>query len=701
MIKEILTNSPIWPTWTLWTLAIVFVFTLFICIPRLRRFLDYLSDHLLGVTLIVWCIGMGLYTIGAYEKDLGFWTNVPRAIISSIKMFLTGNDLSRMHDELQADNVYMVIFSLTHFAAALISVLFVIKLIGFKIKASVDLFISTFFSSFTNKPVNIFWGVNEASFLLAEDICRHEKNSKIVFVNTEDIYDDPSAQKIGLKSLLDVMSFSRSEISRIEDMNALAVNCHYDLSGIQKGTKDVFGSIRLKSIRKFIRNSYRTRIFLLSDDESGNINSALNLLEDETLKRHKDATIYIQAFSNRLNEIYNHYPQYAQDDNNIKLQTIDTSFLSIALLKMKPEHHPVNIMDIDTDLCTVSSCFNSLIIGFSETGLEAFRFLYEYGSFIKYDGSKAEFHCHAIDKDMSRIEGRVRDMMPAISETELQMHDFGIESNGYWELLQEVASKLNYVIIAIGNDDDAMLAAMDIFRKVAQARRNNLKSFRIYVRCYDWHNHRRMRDLADKLNEANINTGGQIIIFGGINELFTYNMIIRNKVMQSAMQFNKAYEKTDDTAEKAWKDSFGEGAAIRKLHMNPSCSRMQVIDDINRCISQNMANCFHKDTKLTLLGIKESGDLSDIKEIIGSRKTGTVTYTKADTAMQQRLMNLARCEHLRWESSHKLLGYTYASTKDMICKKHDCLIPWEELDEKAKSYDCDVVDTSIRMTMEP
>ena len=700
MIKEILTDSPIWPTWALWTLAIIFVFTLFICIPRLRRFLDYLSDHLLGVTLIVWCIGMGLYTIGAYEEGLGFWTNVPRAIISSTKMFLTGNDLSRMHEELQADNFYMIVFSLTHFAAALISILFVIKLIGFRIKASVDLFISSFISSFTNKPVNIFWGVNEASFLLAEDICRQEKNGKIVFVNTEDIYDDPSAQKIGLQSLLDVMSFSRSEISRIEGMNALAVNCHYDLSGIQKGTKDVFGSIRLKSIRKFIRNSYRTRIFLLSDDESVNINSALNLLGDETLKRHKDATIYIHAFSNRLNEIYNHYPQYAQEGNNTRLQTIDTSFLSIALLKMNPEHHPVNLMDIDTCTCTVSSSFNSLIIGFSETGLEAFRFLYEYGSFVKQDGSKTEFHCHAIDKDMAGIEGTIRNMMPAISEDELKMHELGIESKGYWKLLEDLAGNLNYVIIAIGNDDEAILTAMDIFRKVAQARHNDLKSFRIYVRCYDWHNHRKMLDLADKLNKANINTGGEIIIFGGINELFTYNMIVRNKVMQSAMQFNKSYEKTDDTAEKAWKDSFGEGAVTRKLNQNPSCTRMQVIDDINRCISQNMANCFHKDTKLKLLGIRDYEECIGMMEIIESRKSGTVTYTEADAAMQQRLLNLARCEHLRWESSHKLLGYTHASTKDMICKKHDCLIPWEELSEEAKSYDCDVVDTSIRMTID-
>lgn len=700
MIRDILTNSEIWPTWAIWTLAIVFIFILFICIPKLRRFLDYLSDHLLGITLIVWCAGIAIYTIGAYEENLGFWTNVPRAIISSSKMFLTGHDLSRMQKELQADNVYMTMFSLIHFAAALISVLFVIKLIGFRIKSSVDLFISSLISPFTNKSLNIFWGVNESSFLLAEDICRHEKNSKIVFVNTEDIHEDLAAQKIGLSSILDVMSFSRSEISRIESIKALAVNCHYNLAGVPAGFHDIFGHLRLRSVGKFIRNSYRTRIFLLSDDECENINAALNLLNDETLRTHNDATIYIHAFSNRLSDIYNHYPQYTKGENDIKLQTIDSSFLSIALLKMNPEYHPANLMDIDTATCTVKSDFNSLIVGFSETGQEAFRFLYEYGSFVNADGGKAKFQCHAIDKDMNQIEGTIRNSMPLIVDTELKLHNMDIESNEYWNLLTTIIKDLNYVIITISNDNEAILTAMDIFKKAAQERKNDLKSFRIYVRCYDWHNHRRMLDLAEKLNLANSNTGGRIVIFGDINELFRYNMIIRNKVIQSAMEFNKAYAKSDATAEKAWKDSFGEGAIKEKLRLHPDCSRMQVIDDINRSINQNIANCFHKDTKMKLLGVISQAGHEGIADIIDSREAGKTIYAKADAITQQRLTNLAKCEHLRWESSHKLLGYSYGPKKDMISKEHDCLIDWDQLDDLARSYDYDVVDTSFRLTIE-
>ena len=69
----------------------------------------------------------------------------------------------------------------------------------------------------------------------------------------------------------------------------------------------------------------------------------------------------------------------------------------------------------------------------------------------------------------------------------------------------------------------------------------------------------------------------------------------------------------------------------------------------------------------------------------------------ADSSTQELLLNVARCEHLRWVASHKLLGYTYAPEKCMISKYHNYLCPWEDLDELTQSYDCNVVDTGMGM----
>lgn len=699
MKDYILSNIDILSSWVIWMAILISLFTLLICIPRFRKLLDLLTDHLLGISILVWMTGVVLYCLGEYSDELSFWSIAPRSIIYSFKMFLTGSELSRVHESLRQDNTYMILFSLTHFLAALISILFVMKMVGFRIKTTIDLQLKTFFSPLTNKTLNIFWGINEASFTLAEDIYAKEKDGTIIFINDNDIYDDPSSQKLGLKSLLDVMSLSKSEISRIEGMKALASNCHTDLSCIPDDIKDIFKYLKLKNIRKIIKHSYKVRIFLLSDDEMSNINSALNLLKDISLSEHEDTTIYIHTFINRLNDIYNHYPLYSSNETDIKLQIIDTSYISVSLLKMEPEHHPVNLTDIDMETATVRSPMETLIIGFGETGQEAFRFLYEFGSFVGQDGNKVPFRCTAIDRKMQTIAGSVINSMPAITEDELILSNVSLESFEYWALMKEIILKLNYVVITINDDDTSMVTAMELYKYALKERNGRLKNFRIYVRCYKWQNFRRMKDLANKMNKANAGSDGQIIIFGNITELYSYDIIIRNRIMQEAMRFNKAYEKSEDTPEKVWKDIFGEKSINEKLDKYPAYTRMQLIDDINRRISQNISNSFHRHTKAAILRVclRHVSTKEALKEITASRKSGSTIYTKADKSIQACLTNLAICEHIRWESSHKLLGYTYASEKNLVSKHHDCLLPWKDLDETTRAYDCDVVDTGIEM----
>ena len=61
---------------------------------------------------------------------------------------------------------------------------------------------------------------------------------------------------------------------------------------------------------------------------------------------------------------------------------------------------------------------------------------------------------------------------------------------------------------------------------------------------------------------------------------------------------------------------------------------------------------------------------------------------------------MAIVEHERWVASHKLLGYTYSPENNFVKKQHKCLCKWECLDETTKSYDCNVVDTTIKMAYE-
>lgn len=79
-----------------------------------------------------------------------------------------------------------------------------------------------------------------------------------------------------------------------------------------------------------------------------------------------------------------------------------------------------------------------------------------------------------------------------------------------------------------------------------------------------------------------------------------------------------------------------------------------------------------------------------------SREEGTTKY-KCSKEDAQLLQNIAMVEHERWIASHKLMGYTYNPVNDCVQKHHKCICHWDDLDEVTQSYDCNVVDTTIKM----
>ena len=88
--------------------------------------------------------------------------------------------------------------------------------------------------------------------------------------------------------------------------------------------------------------------------------------------------------------------------------------------------------------------------------------------------------------------------------------------------------------------------------------------------------------------------------------------------------------------------------------------------------------------------------LQHYHNIIQTRVNESCRY---DATVEEKLLllNIARVEHERWIASMKLMGYQYGETKDLVKKYHPDICPWDTLDEMVKSYDCGVVDTSIKM----
>lgn len=63
------------------------------------------------------------------------------------------------------------------------------------------------------------------------------------------------------------------------------------------------------------------------------------------------------------------------------------------------------------------------------------------------------------------------------------------------------------------------------------------------------------------------------------------------------------------------------------------------------------------------------------------------------------IYNLCIFEHLRWNASHELLGFT-TGEKNFRAKTHNCLKDWCDLDAYTPLYDYLVVETSLCIYIE-
>ena len=131
----------------------------FLSNKKTSRLLESISNNLLVVSSVIWLLGVVVYIVGFYRDGLNWLSVIPRAIISSFKMFVVTNELARVPKELQENAIYMSAFSIVHFIAAFITFLFIFKMVGYKIKSSLKMLIHKW-SYEKSKVVHLFWGVN-------------------------------------------------------------------------------------------------------------------------------------------------------------------------------------------------------------------------------------------------------------------------------------------------------------------------------------------------------------------------------------------------------------------------------------------------------------------------------------------------------------------------------------------------------------
>jgi hypothetical protein len=666
---------------------------------RFKKCFEWMSRHLLGTALVLWLMGVLVYIVGFYHNQLNGLAIVPRAVISSFKMFAVSNDLARVHEVLRKDALYMSAFSLVHFAAAYITFLFVFKMVGYKIKSSLKILIYKWFKA-KGRNAHVFWGVNEASLLLAENIRLNNKQDTIVFIDVDEQGGDSSPKKTTLLQITDTMTIRNQDLEKLVEIDALVDHCFNGPAALMEND-DIFGSLQLRNIGTIVQKSVRTCFYFFSDDEEQNVKAAVHIQQDRLLKAlEKKPLIYVHARKSANNEVVDHYLQYDDHASWMEIKVVDSAILSFD--KLKQDQYtwflPVNSVVFDSNTGTVSSPFAAMVVGFGGTGLEAFKFLYEYSAFVDKDGKKTPFKCYAIDRKMDKMAGLIRSKMLAITKEELDLIQAEVDSEKFWNQIHAIIDEVNYVVITLNDDASGLSLAVNLFKYAIIHRHPQLPKLKILLRCYGKDAEERMDEVVNNLNRSIETDRVEIRIFGKAKELFSYEMILSETILKEAKEFNLVYEGSDFSADEQWKRNFGE-EEMKRLMETKSMSRYHAIYDINRRIRQNVSNVQHRNTKLILMGLDGKDAVSRLEcyaEWIAARNEGSVAYPCSD-AEKILLHNLARVEHERWIASHKLMGYIYNKVNDCVQKHHCCLCPWEALDEVTQSYDCNVVDTTLRL----
>ena len=740
----------------------------------------------LGFSL-VWFAGFCIYCVGMYivpeDVSLDFWRLVqvmPMAIIHAFEMFLLESEASAIHATFHENWYFMMLFSYVHLLAALVSLAFVLKHFGYNMVASARLKFAA--SCFAKNPdiLYIFWGMNEANYLLADSVNKKHQNEttnyKILFVKTSD-EDDNQNNRTGLNRLFNFFSVKNKELDKLKSLECLSAHSFRMLSKCKlteeekhRGTKILDEKLGLKSIVKLIKKTTgNIYVFMLSEEESTNLRASSNLCCDSDIKsfisKNKKFHIYCHARRDSVNSV----AEDSLSGNNIEVHIVDSSRFSINELKSDINNHPIKFVDLDTEdnYGTVKSDFKSLIVGFGETGRDAARFLYEFSAFTSSKSSKEDdvpkgnnenisvipsgFACYVTDTKMNQIKGRFLSSAPALADKNsgFDFYNYDVNSEDFLILLCNISSKLNYVVVALGNDEQSITTAIRIFNYV-RSHRKNLDKFKIFVKCKETSPESFVQNIENHFNEVNANKEGcenakkHIQIFGTYKSIYTYSQIIENDFEKEGVEYNHKYCEVSgkNGIKDVWDSRHNELLKSHKLD-NYSELRRKEFQDVQNAyhaltkiyIMQEICKANPNETRLTfkcLSGDSDCVPLFKRKMINKNELSGIISASNAGVSDVEQLMfrNIARMEHLRWNASHRILGYNnYSAIKDEEIievigedvhkcnerfKIHNCLIDWRELDAESleavneeenyypdyKLYDFITISTSLKLRSE-
>ena len=691
---------------------------------KLSRFIEF---HVKWIAISVFLSGIILYFIGFWDggSSGNIITLLLRATLSSLEMFVSQSDLIEVRHSMHENGLYMFCFAITHFLAVFISAIFVIPFIAYVLHSRRML------RSTHKSKLYVFWGQNDNSFLLAEDIVKTQTDHdyKIVFVELPNEVGGGSL--LHLTHLFSGSLVKNNKMNKVRRLDALLIRSDDILLSRGEGftLQHILKETGLGFLYKAIlrENFTDVNFFFLSDECTDNVKNAAALIS--TTERNdspilkKRISVYCHSPYDELCITYSYtsLSKRMSGKNNISFNITDSARLAVVELKSNAAYQPATFLKVDTNTATVSNPFRALILGFDTTGEEIMKYLYEYSSLINTDGEKNPTTLFITNTKVTETHNKLLMKYPSLRNSkEVNLVDEGVNTSEFKTWLATSSENLNYIVICSGNDTDNINFTNVIYTIACRRRNKKSGKLMIFVRSYSQDYYNELNDIATYYNTYNKESNIEIVIFGSKKKIFTYNSVVEQHTINDAKLFYESYIEYTKYKE-GWIDQYIKLSKTYAQHQELACR-----------LNQNMSNWFHIATKLHLCGADTDKDkLRRLCECVASRppmehyrnelesaatleeKAMVVqrycSYANATESEQTLLNNLAKCEYLRWRALMVMLGYIPDAEvtnedgtirKDHANKKHARITTIERLKQdptlrETIPYNHTVVDVSL------
>lgn len=641
------------------SVALLLVFILICWIMRRKVVRDF-SAFLRYIALAVFIGGFVVYFIGYRDgaESIGtqesWFASVFRPILSSLEMFAFNSDVLELGEECKESMVFMTVFSFIHFAAASVSFAVAISYLGVRFK-SAWIWQQLKWKKQFKGDVNVFFSINEVSLQLAHDIRRNRPEDIIIFINAPE--QATNEGMLGFTSVFNIFSFRREIVAEIDNMGGIILQVKKPIE-LMEGNhvlEDIGLARQLKKTRAFVG------FYMMLDDQLQNIAKSIKLRGDDYFKENMNQLAYIfcRATSGKMNG------DTAFDLNSkygVETVLVDAAQMSVKTMMAQVHTHPVNFVATDPETGMAQSALHCMIIGFGETGQEAFKFIYEHGQFVypnDFQGKK--MIVHIVDPKASQKQGFFEMRYPCLKQgndmtrldTEIVWHNHTAGDGRFWELMKEIKDDLNYVVIATGSDNRNIAISYDLCDYALRWRKNRTHDFGIFARCYNPCNETRY----DELNEVTQNDRHEQVVWtlGKMSETLTTRYVWKNLLEKKAAIFAYAMNGQSGDDFQTMGDINEEKAFDYYWQRHVSCKGDPArYTDMKRMEYQNYSAATHTYTKSHLLGIDEGRHQEELK----------TCHTLDDLRKLPYFENLVRGEHLRFLASHECMGYTPMSIQE-------------------------------------